>query len=109
MGRLDFHSEGLILLTNDGDLAFKVAHPSTGSVKVYSVKVRGVPEERIIDKLRRGITIEGKRTLPCEIERMKTTGPRTRAETAGSGWGCAKDARNRFARCSRQSAIRSRS
>jgi pseudouridine synthase len=67
VGRLDFHSEGLILLTNDGDLAFKVSHPQHGSVKTYHVKVRGVPEERLIGKLERGITIDGKRTLPCEI------------------------------------------
>src|SRR5215212_1782404 len=73
VGRLDFHSEGLILLTNDGDLAFKVSHPQHGSVKTYHVKVRGVPEERLIDKLQRGITIDGKRTLPCEIARLRTT------------------------------------
>lgn len=83
VGRLDFHSEGLIILTNDGDLAFKVAHPSNGSVKTYNVKVRGVPEERIIDKLRRGITIDGKRTLPCEIERIKTTG---KTDDEGNSW-----------------------
>lgn len=73
VGRLDFHSEGLILLTNDGDLAFKVSHPRHGSVKTYHVKVRGVPEERLIDKLQRGITLDGKRTLPCEIARLRTT------------------------------------
>jgi 23S rRNA pseudouridine2605 synthase len=83
VGRLDFHSEGLILLTNDGDLAFKVSHPQHGSVKTYHVKVRGVPEERLIDKLKRGITLEGKRTLPCEISRMKTTG---RSEDEGNSW-----------------------
>src|SRR5689334_3375033 len=74
VGRLDFHSEGLIVLTNDGDLAFKVSHPRHGSVKTYHVKVRGVPEPRLIEKLQRGITIDGKRTLPCGIEQMKTTG-----------------------------------
>ncbi len=83
VGRLDFHSEGLVLLTNDGDLAFKVSHPTHGSVKTYHVKVRGVPEERIIDKLQRGITLEGKRTLPCEIERLKTTG---RNDEEGNSW-----------------------
>jgi 23S rRNA pseudouridine2605 synthase len=83
VGRLDFHSEGLVLLTNDGELAFKVSHPTHGSVKTYSVKVRGVPEERMVDKLRRGITIEGKRTLPCDIERMKTTG---RNDDEGNSW-----------------------
>ena len=83
VGRLDFHSEGLILLTNDGDLAFKVSHPQHGSVKTYHVKVRGVPEERLIGKLERGITIDGKRTLPCEIRRMKTTG---KGDDAGNSW-----------------------
>lgn len=83
VGRLDFHSEGLILLTNDGELAFKVSHPTNGSVKTYNVKVRGVPEDRIIDKLRRGITLDGKRTLPCDIERIKTTG---RADDEGNSW-----------------------
>jgi len=83
VGRLDFHSEGLVLLTNDGELAFKVSHPTHGSVKTYSVKVRGVPEERLVDKLRRGITIDGKRTLPCDIERMHTTGKR---DDEGNSW-----------------------
>lgn len=83
VGRLDFHSEGLILLTNDGDLAFKVSHPQHGSVKTYHVKVRGVPEQRLIEKLERGITIDGKRTLPCEIERMKTTG---KGDEEGNSW-----------------------
>src|ERR1041385_7794884 len=72
VGRLDFHSEGLVLLTNDGDLAYKVSHPTHGSVKTYHVKVRGVPEERLVDKLRRGITLEGKRTLPCDINRIRS-------------------------------------
>ena len=83
VGRLDFHSEGLVLLTNDGELAFKVSHPTHGSVKTYSVKVRGVPEERLVDKLRRGITIDGKRTLPCDIERMRTTG---KSDDEGNSW-----------------------
>lgn len=84
VGRLDYHSEGLVLLTNDGELAFKVSHPKHGSVKTYNVKVRGVPEERIIEKLRRGITIEGKRTLPCDIAPIKTTGKG--AEEGNSWW-----------------------
>ena len=83
VGRLDYHSEGLVLLTNDGELAYKIAHPKHGSVKTYNVKVRGVPDDRVIDKLRRGITIEGKRTLPCEISRIKTTG---RGDDEGNSW-----------------------
>jgi 23S rRNA pseudouridine2605 synthase len=83
VGRLDYHSEGLVLLTNDGELAFKVSHPTNGSVKTYNVKVRGVPEERLVDKLRRGITIDGKRTLPCDIARMRTTG---KTDDEGNSW-----------------------
>src|SRR5215212_1271582 len=83
VGRLDFHSEGLVLLTNDGELAFKVSHPTHGSVKTYNVKVRGVPEERLVDKLRRGITLDGKRTLPCEIARIRTTG---KGDDEGNSW-----------------------
>jgi len=83
VGRLDFQSEGLVLLTNDGDLAYQVSHPKHGSVKTYHVKVRGVPDPRIIEKLERGITIEGKRTLPSEISRLKTTG---RGEEEGNSW-----------------------
>ncbi|HYC91831.1 MAG TPA: pseudouridine synthase [Thermoanaerobaculia bacterium] len=83
VGRLDFHSEGLILLTNHGDLANELTHPEHGWVKTYHVKVRGVPEQRLIEKLERGITIDGKRTLPCEIRRMKTTG---RGDDEGNSW-----------------------
>jgi len=83
VGRLDYQSEGLILLTNDGQLAFQISHPSQGSVKTYHVKVRGVPEERLVEKLRRGITLDGRRTLPCEIDRLRTTGT---AEDTGNSW-----------------------
>ncbi|HXI12236.1 MAG TPA: pseudouridine synthase [Thermoanaerobaculia bacterium] len=83
VGRLDYHSEGLILVTNDGALAFKVSHPTSGSIKTYHVKVRGVPEERLVEKLRRGITIDGKRTLPAEISRLRTTG---KSGDEGNSW-----------------------
>jgi 23S rRNA pseudouridine2605 synthase len=83
VGRLDYQSEGLLLLTNDGDLAYKISHPKHGSVKTYHVKVRGVPDERIIGKLERGITIDGKRTVPCEIAHMKSTGKR---DDEGNSW-----------------------
>jgi 23S rRNA pseudouridine2605 synthase len=83
VGRLDYHSEGLVLLTNDGELAYKVSHPTNGSVKTYHVKVRGVPEDRLVDKLQRGITLDGKRTLPCEIDRIRTTG---RTDDEGNSW-----------------------
>lgn len=73
VGRLDFASEGLLLLTDDGDFAQAVSHPSTGCAKTYHVKVWGEPPEKSLERLRRGIVLEGRRTAPCEIERHHTT------------------------------------
>lgn len=70
VGRLDFHSEGLLLLTNDGDLGFRLLHPRFHVPKVYEVKVKGSPAPEALDRLRRGIVLEGRRTLPVEIRRI---------------------------------------
>jgi len=67
VGRLDFNTEGLIILTDDGDFAQHVAHPRYGGVKVYEVKVKGRPAEAQIEKLRAGIPLDGRRTSPCRI------------------------------------------
>jgi pseudouridine synthase len=83
IGRLDFHSEGLLVLTNDGELAYRLSHPSHGSVKTYHVKVKGVPQERLVEKLERGIVLDGKRTRPAEIGRLRTTG---RGADDGNSW-----------------------
>lgn len=83
VGRLDYHSEGLIVLTNDGELAYKLSHPSHGTVKTYHVKVKGVPSDRIIEKLARGIVLDGKRTRPAEVERLRTTGS---GREEGNSW-----------------------
>jgi len=81
VGRLDFLTEGLILLTDDGDLAHRVAHPRYGCTKTYEVKVRGTPEERTLDRLRRGLPLEGKRTAPAGIEARSVPG-----ESENSWW-----------------------
>jgi len=70
VGRLDFNTSGLILVTNDGELAEKLLRPATGCPKTYRVKVRGVPDARTQARLRRGILLEGRRTLPCRIRRL---------------------------------------
>ncbi|MGA1843695.1 MAG: pseudouridine synthase [bacterium] len=57
IGRLDFHSEGLILITNDGDLAFRLSHPGSMIPKTYLVKVKGKPSSRCLDQLKRGIRL----------------------------------------------------
>jgi 23S rRNA pseudouridine2605 synthase len=84
VGRLDFHTEGLLILTDDGDLAQRLAHPRYGCHKTYEVKVKGVPEESQIERLRRGVVLEGRRTSPCRIRAVRTTP--TRGEHGGNTW-----------------------
>jgi 23S rRNA pseudouridine2605 synthase len=67
VGRLDFNTEGLLILTDDGDFAQRVAHPRYGGVKVYEVKVKGRPNEAQLERLRSGIAIDGRQTAPCRI------------------------------------------
>jgi len=67
VGRLDFDSEGLLLLTNDGDLAARLAHPRHGIARVYDVRVAGVPDAHDFKRLARGVTIEGRRTRAAEV------------------------------------------
>ncbi len=67
VGRLDFDSEGLILITNDGDLAARLTHPRHGVEREYEVRVRGVPDDRAIDRLRRGVRLEGRRTAAADL------------------------------------------
>ncbi len=65
VGRLDFHTTGLLLLTNDGDLADRLMRPATGCPKVYRAKVRGAPSPETLERLSRGVLIDGRATLPC--------------------------------------------
>ncbi len=75
VGRLDTDSSGALLLTNDGDLAFRLAHPRFEVPKVYLAKVEGVPSDESIEKLRKGIFLEGKRTAPAKASLMSRSGP----------------------------------
>jgi pseudouridine synthase len=69
VGRLDFNTEGLLLLTNDGEFTNYITSARNRVAKVYEVKVKGVPPEDAIERLRRGITLEdGVRTAPAEIK-----------------------------------------
>jgi 23S rRNA pseudouridine2605 synthase len=79
VGRLDFDSEGLLLLTNDGDLAARLTHPRHGVARVYEAKVLGVPDEHDIQRLARGIVINGRRTAPAEVSLRPGTGGQARA------------------------------
>jgi pseudouridine synthase len=72
VGRLDYDSEGLLLLTNDGDLAARLLHPSHGVEREYHARVRGVPDERALERLRRGVVIDGRRTAPAVVRLLDT-------------------------------------
>jgi pseudouridine synthase len=67
VGRLDYDSEGLLLLTNDGDLAARLTHPRHGVERTYEARVSGMPDREALDRLRRGIPLDGHRTLPATV------------------------------------------
>ena len=71
VGRLDFDSEGLIILTNDGTFAERVAHPRYELERTYEAQVEGVPDDRDLERLRRGVPIEGRRTAPADVRLLR--------------------------------------
>ncbi len=71
VGRLDFESEGLLMLTNDGEAAYAMTHPKHDFDKTYIVALNKVPSPANVDKLRRGVVIDDKKTLPAKVEWMK--------------------------------------
>ncbi len=68
VGRLDYHSEGLLLMTNDGNLDYILTHPSHEVPKEYEVVLRGKFSEKLAKKMEQGVKIESGVTAPCEIE-----------------------------------------
>ena len=79
VGRLDLETEGLLLLTNDGDFAYRLTHPSHEIPKTYLVWVDGVPSEKALRRLREGITIPSGKTAPAKVSRLGV-----RADTDGT-------------------------
>ncbi len=77
VGRLDAASEGLILLTNDGDAAQALLHPSFEVARTYKVSVDGAVNADALRRLGSGIEIEGERTAPCEVEIVERDSSRT--------------------------------
>ena len=71
VGRLDLDTEGLLLFTNDGAFANRMMHPSHEIEKTYHAWVKGVPTDRAINRLRKGVTIPGGLTSPARIKRLK--------------------------------------
>lgn len=68
VGRLDFNTEGLLLLTNDGEWANNIIHPSKHIAKTYEVKLKHLPTQKQIRELERGVVIDGVKTLPAKVE-----------------------------------------
>lgn len=74
VGRLDYDTEGLIILTNDGEFANAIAHPKKSIDKVYIAKIKGTFNEDVADKLRSGVVIDGRMTSPAKVEIFKNEG-----------------------------------
>ncbi|MGM0124505.1 16S rRNA pseudouridine synthase A [Enterococcus sp. AZ194] len=76
VGRLDYDTSGLLLLTNDGEFSQKLTHPSHEVDKVYVAKVKGLATKQMLHPLTRGIRIEGRKTAPAKVE-VISVDPRT--------------------------------
>jgi 23S rRNA pseudouridine2605 synthase len=72
VGRLDFDSEGLILLTNDGELADRLTHPRHEVPRSYEVRVFGVPDAAVLETLQKGVYIDGRKTSPAVVRLIRT-------------------------------------
>ena len=72
VGRLDYHTEGLLIMTNDGSLAQSIEHPSAAIDKVYQAKVKGIPAGTTLQRLRKGIFIDGKKTRSAKIRVLES-------------------------------------
>lgn len=68
VGRLDYDTSGLLLLTNDGDLTYRLTHPKHDVDKTYIAKLYGVPDDGDLQKFRRGVVIDGRKTSPAKIQ-----------------------------------------
>jgi len=74
VGRLDYDTEGLLLLTNDGDLAAKLTHPRHGVERSYEARVAGTPGADALERLRTGIPLDGRRTQSADVEMLSKRG-----------------------------------
>ena len=82
VGRLDVNSTGLLLLTNDGRLTASLLHPRNEVSRVYHAKVRGMPSEATITRLRRGVRLEDGKTAPAHVHVLRALPTKTWLEVA---------------------------
>ena len=73
VGRLDYDAEGLMLLTNDGELAHRLQHPRYGISRTYEVKVKDIPTDYELSPVRKGIKLEDGITLPAKVTFLRRT------------------------------------
>jgi 23S rRNA pseudouridine2457 synthase len=71
IGRLDADSEGLLLLSDEGDLNERLLHPTEGHPRIYWAQVEGEPEPEALRRLGKGVRIQGRQTLPCRVWRLE--------------------------------------
>jgi 23S rRNA pseudouridine2605 synthase len=74
VGRLDYNTQGILLFTNDGDLAKKLLDPRYHVERTYQVKVRGVPDEKKLNRMRKGIRLDNIPTAPVDVKIFRTSG-----------------------------------
>jgi len=72
VGRLDYDSSGLLLMMNDGELAYRLTHPRFKVPKAYLIKVRGEPDPSKLSRLEKGIYLDGKKTAPAKIAKIRS-------------------------------------
>ncbi|HFK6349645.1 TPA: pseudouridine synthase [Listeria monocytogenes] len=68
VGRLDYDTSGLLLMTNDGDFANLLMHPKNEVSKTYIARIKGIPEREVIRQLERGVVIDGRKTAPAKVK-----------------------------------------
>ena len=72
VGRLDYETEGLLILTNDGELAFRLTHPSNEIPKTYLVRIEGTMTEKDLNPIRSGVELDGVLTKKCKAQIVET-------------------------------------
>lgn len=73
VGRLDYDSEGMLIMTNDGELTYRLTHPKNEIPKTYLVKLEGTITDEALNKVKNGVVIDGKRTGKCNVKVVEQT------------------------------------
>ncbi|AFY50352.1 pseudouridine synthase family protein [Nostoc sp. PCC 7524] len=80
VGRLDVNSTGALILTNDGELTFRLTHPRHSIPKTYQVLVKGHPPKAVLEEWRQGVLLDGRKTRPAQVSLLESLAENTRLE-----------------------------